>query len=82
MNELSPWTESDLKQHAEFDNLLDKHASWNLSTKDAVTLYRCLAWYVQLKSKIDRSIVEIPAPKSPEQKKVQKPKKSTKKESK
>jgi hypothetical protein len=42
--------------------LLEKHASWDVSTKEAVVLYRTLVWVAGLDKKIGDSLVKLGTP--------------------
>jgi hypothetical protein len=63
---LTPWTEDDVKRHAEFDDQLSKLAKWEGSTADMVKLYRSLVWFAQLRDKIKNSIASDVKVYSPE----------------
>jgi hypothetical protein len=59
MNPLSVWNKEDLEAHRVLDDLLLRKASWDLTTPDAVRLYKSLVWFAQLRSKIEKSQAEI-----------------------
>lgn len=59
MSALSPWNKDDINAHKQFDELISKKISWNVSTAELVQVYRSLVWFAGLKEKIEKSQAEI-----------------------
>ena len=62
----------DLQKCMAFGEFIHKHAKWELTTADAVSLNRHFAWYNSLVKKVEEHILElqkvIKAPESSEKK--------------
>lgn len=57
--QLSHWNKDDITMHRKLEELISKHASWNVSTADSINLYRCIVWLAGIGKKIEDSQVEI-----------------------
>ena len=68
MNPLSEFGKEDLEIYKQLDSLLEKNVAWNVSTAQAVQVYRALVWFANLRGKIERlqvSDVKVTAPAAP-----------------
>lgn len=53
------FVENDLEEIKKLDSLISKKATWNVTTAEAIQLYRSLVWFSSLSKKIKDNIFEI-----------------------